>query len=68
MPSIFDLLSWTRDELTAEQQYQFRTEAVGESSYTLRTTFKVICTNCNKVLHSNTNNPSVYIDQHKCEK
>jgi hypothetical protein len=66
MASIFDLPSWNRDELTRWQKEQFETTPVGVSFHSLRTTYEVKCRNCGAVLHPSTNNPSAYIDIHRC--
>lgn len=66
MPSIYDLPSWSRDELTESQKKQFKTTEVGESLNSLRTTFEVSCDKCGEILHPQTNNPSAYIDGHHC--
>ena len=68
MASIFDLPSWNRDELTEWQKEQFETTAVGESFHSLRITFEVKCRKCGAILHASTNNPSVYIDSHRCRQ
>lgn len=65
--SAFELESWSKKELTNEQSEQFEVKAVGESFYTMRTTFSLKCLKCDHVLHGGTNNPSAHIDMHKCK-
>lgn len=57
--------SWSRDQMTKAQKEQYQTEPVGESLYTCRTTFRVVCNACGKTLHESTNYPPAYFEQHE---
>lgn len=64
MTSVFDLPSFGRDQLTAKQRAKYTTIEVGESWYTGRRTFQVICNDCKRVLHDQTNGPEHYMELH----
>lgn len=62
--NIFELPSWSEEEISKEQKDKYHIMAVGESIHSCRTTFEVQCNTCCKILHTNTNNPSHYIEIH----
>lgn len=53
--------------MTPEEFDQYHTVTVGESTYSMRTTFKVTCNYCDEVIHERTNNPSAYFEFHNCK-
>lgn len=54
--------SWNPETMTDEQRQRFDVEEVGESSYSCRTTFKVTCKKCQKVIHEATNHPPAWME------
>lgn len=69
--NIYDLPSWSRDKLTAEQAAKYTTSASSEAFHSMRTTFKVVCNRCKKIIHESTTSPSSWIEIHeqrKCEE
>ncbi len=64
MTSMYDLPSWDRSDLDPEILKNFEIMSVGESFYSLRTTFSVKCLKCGKTIHKRTNNPTWHINIH----
>ena len=69
MAMIWELPSWSHDELTEEQKKRYEVVAVGKAIVSSRTNFRVTCNVCGKVLHPCTNGPSYHMETHseKCK-
>ena len=62
MTGMYD--SWDPTTMTDEQKARYTVREVGESFNTGRTTFRVICNDCQAELHEATNNPPWYMEIH----
>jgi hypothetical protein len=62
MSSIFE--SWKPETMTEQQRHRYNVEAVGDSLYTCRTRFRVMCKECGVELHAATTGPWFYMYVH----
>lgn len=57
-------VSFDPNDMTEDQHQRYELVPVGEAFYSGRTTFRVTCKQCDKVIHTNTNGPDCHMRRH----